>query len=291
MAPRHWREFDDETPADEASGGRGSPDPAQASPELARLMEERQALEARMHRLTGQPSEDEKREAPGFPVTPLAERRRADEQWQERRQQRQEALRQRRAEVARALRDPRSGDDPDEGPAGDRHKRREGGAARLRRKAKRADEVLERLDERVDSGRRRILNANAQGRELERRRQLLTDVGRDLPGELEQRLDRSTEVIATGRERLDKGADAWARARDRMRGFGDTAAMLARRADRLLGVGVGSVDELGARMARQRAAAAARRQAERETERDDDNRRQRALARWRQKRQEETRGR
>ena len=289
MVPRHWRDLDDEAPPRESAGAPEAVAPETASPQLARLMEERQALEARMQRLTGQPSGDEQRESPRFPVTPLAERRRADSEWEQRRRRQQDAIRRRRSELDRARRGLRSDDE-----LHDRSRRKSSDrsltdrVARVRETVDRGGQLMERLDQRVDHGRRRVLHANARGRELERRRQLLREAGTDLPGELEQRLGRATEIISATRGRVQQGTDAWARARDRAREFGDTAAMLASRAERVLAVSVGSVDELGARMARQRAAAAARRKFERDAEQADENRRQRALERWQQKRQEGT---
>ncbi|MCK8515368.1 hypothetical protein M0534_03330 [Methylonatrum kenyense] len=287
MAPRHWRDFDDEPPAEESAAPEVT-DPARVSPRLAQLMEERQALETRMQRLSGQTSEHEQRDAPRFPVTPLAERRRADNAWEERRERQRDAIRKRREEVESARREPRFDTTNDARSAPDLPgERLTDGAARLADNADRGSQVLQRLDERVDRGRQRVLRANAEGRQLERRRRKLGEVGVELPDELEQRLGRATQILSTGRKRLEQGSDAWARARDRVREFGDTASMLARRAERILAVSVGSVDELGARTARQRATAAARRKAERETERNDERRRQRALERLWQRRQEE----
>ena len=75
---------------DEASFRDGVSDPPSGSeemspalslpPELAALQAERIALEARMAALTGRPSESSG-EARRYPVTPLGERRQADEAW------------------------------------------------------------------------------------------------------------------------------------------------------------------------------------------------------------------
>jgi hypothetical protein len=278
---------------------------------LGQLMAERQALEARMQRLTGGTAASDPRAAALYQVRPMAERRAEHQAWLARREavhvptdQEPVANPSRTAgetERPRATGRPTPSEPPLRPTPGEALRRPERGTPE---DSRRFAELRDQL-----SGLRGGLS---QLRDLDRSfadadRQLAAEGMERERGELEE-MRRSTglDKLAAGAEKLDgvlaRGtsiADAprragelierdWLRRRDRIggpdleryeRGFRERAA-------KLFGVDTGSTDQLEDRMARLREGLSARRRAAREDEERDEARRDRALERRRERRDE-----
>lgn len=312
MAGRSWKDLRKVSQPASSTASRSLPDQnnilqraSQQSPELGRLLQQREALQGRIDSLVSGNNNMSPREAARFNVPTFAQRRAQQREWEQRQNDQQQRNLERRRQdrtpdvsSARASARPREvslwlsqrDSQPQDGVArwlDQRDKERQS----LREQSRSRIAPLDRITEVGRQVRQPLnklssqlnrLDQQLKQQGLESERGDLRRLGTDKLAKANKQLDKYSKILDTPQKVVDDIDQKWQQRQNQISGAMDRFGPYVERSKRRLSTDTGGSGDLFERMARNRQRALTRLEERRQQDQRDEQRRERALRRHRE---------